>query len=390
MKAVKIKRIDHDSMGTGLLDGGATNPLRRGSPQELAESEVVLVELAHGTVELRQHPLTGCILTEKHVEPIVPLRGLIDLGYVIKWSSAGCEIRHSTRGTINCWLRSGCPVVSEPHALALISEIEAVERAKRGFPTMNVELLDEVSEWWSQRFPEVPKRVWRFMAGQNGTWNASELPWNRAQRRRHATAKALIIHLYSGADSKEWRDHWPDDVEVITVDVREGQNAHHAATWGYLWQLAGSGRVIGIIGGPPCRTTSRLLDQKPGPPRLRSREGLERFGFGHLTLSQQQKADGDTALLFKQVGLYMHAEESWKYGGWPKGTETVPNRVGFLLESPEDPKTYLLNDEGEHAASFWTWPEIMGFCEKYAPMGMQMVHFDQGCFGHQRKNPRHV
>ena len=221
-------------MGTGLLDGGATNPLRRGSPQELAESEVVLVELAHGTVELRQHPLTGCILTEKHVEPIVPLRGLIDLGYVIKWSSAGCEIRHPTRGTINCWLRSGCPVVSEPHALALISEIEAVERAKRGFPTMNVELLDEVSEWWSQRFPEVPKRVWRFMAGQNGTWNASELPWNRAQRRRHATAKALIIHLYSGADSKEWRDHWPDDVEVITVDVREGQNAHHAATWGYL------------------------------------------------------------------------------------------------------------------------------------------------------------
>ena len=387
MKAVKIKRIDHDSMGTGLLDGGATNPLRRGSPQELAESEVVLVELAHGTVELRQHPLTGCILTEKHVEPIVPLRGLIDLGYVIKWSSAGCEIRHPTRGTINCWLRSGCPVVSEPHALALISEIEAVERAKRGFPTMNVELLDEVSEWWSQRFPEVPKRVWRFMAGQNGTWNASELPWNRAQRRRHATAKALIIHLYSGADSKEWRDHWPDDVEVITVDVREGQNAHHAATWGYLWQLAGSGRVIGIIGGPPCRTTSRLLDQKPGPPRLRSREGLERFGFGHLTLSQQQKADGDTALLFKQVGLYMHAEESWKYGGWPKGTETVPNRVGFLLESPEDPKTYLLNDEGEHAASFWTWPEIMGFCEKYAPMGMQMVHFDQGCFGHQRKKP---
>ena len=117
MKAVKIKRIDHDSMGTGLLDGGATNPLRRGSPQELAESEVVLVELAHGTVELRQHPLTGCILTEKHVEPIVPLRGLIDLGYVIKWSSAGCEIRHPTRGTINCWLRSGCPVVSEPHAL---------------------------------------------------------------------------------------------------------------------------------------------------------------------------------------------------------------------------------------------------------------------------------
>ena len=63
-KAVKVKRVLPSQGPTGLLDGGATNALRRGSPKELAESDDVLVELAHGSVELKQHPLTGTILTE--------------------------------------------------------------------------------------------------------------------------------------------------------------------------------------------------------------------------------------------------------------------------------------------------------------------------------------
>ena len=56
-----------------------TNALRRGTPQELADADPVLVELAHGSVELSQHALTGTILIEHAVEPIVPLRGLVDL-----------------------------------------------------------------------------------------------------------------------------------------------------------------------------------------------------------------------------------------------------------------------------------------------------------------------
>ena len=131
VKPVKLKRVVMADGPTGLLDGGATNALRRGTPQELAESEGVVVELAHGTVELKQHPITGTILTDHMVEPIVPLRGLIDLGFTIKWNSTGCEIKHPSRGTINCWLRNGCPVVSEAHAIGLIHDIERMETAKR-------------------------------------------------------------------------------------------------------------------------------------------------------------------------------------------------------------------------------------------------------------------
>ena len=81
--------------------------------------------------ELKQRPLTGTILTEHAVEPIVPLRGLIELGFVIKWGAQGCEIKHPSRGTIQCWLCNGCPVVSEKHAVGLIHDVESMKLAKR-------------------------------------------------------------------------------------------------------------------------------------------------------------------------------------------------------------------------------------------------------------------
>ena len=266
-----------------------------------------MVELAHGSVELKQHPITGTILTDRVVEPIVPLRGLIDLGFTIRWSSQGCEIKHPSRGTINCWLRNGCPVVSETHALGLIHDIEGMERAKR-IPVGSCEGVNDkdVQEWWSSRFPDVPKRIWNFMRGQGEQACTHHLPWNRAQRRRYAQAKAIVIHLFAGEAAKEWSEDLPTGVEMLTVDIRDGQNIHDASVWAYVWELVGSGRVIAIVGGPPCRTVSRMLERQPGPRRLRSRDGPQRFGFHDLSPAQQQKTDSDTALFLKQLG-FVHA-----------------------------------------------------------------------------------
>ena len=385
-KAVKVKRVMPSDGPTGLLDGGATNALRRGTPQELEASETVLVELAHGSVELKQHPLTGTILAEKAVEPIVPLRGLIELGFVIKRSSNGCEIKHPTRGTINCWLRNGCPVVSESNALALIHDVESMEMAKRIPVGTHEPTPGNVEEWWSSRFPNVPKRIWKYISGQNMSLQGCHLPWNRAQRRRHSQAKALVIHLYAGESAKEWDHGWPPGLEVVTLDVLNGQNVHDPATWAYVWELAGSGKVIAIIGGPPCRSVSRMLEKQPGPPRLRGRDGDDRFGLPMLTEAQQQKTDGDTAMFLKQLGLYMHVEESWNPETWPH-MEHVKNRVKFFLESPQDPKTYLPDGAGDESASFWAWDETLAFLAKYENVGMSLLSFDQGAFGHVRKKP---
>ena len=65
----------------------------------------------------------------------------------------------------------------------------------------------------------------------------------------------------------------------------------------------------------------------------------------------------------------------------------IPNKVGFLLESPQDPKTYLSDGLGDESASFWAWDETRDFLERFAPQGMGLVQFDQGVFGHCRKKP---
>ena len=102
--------------------------------------KIVALKKLLGMLPLQRSHLVPKLLTtlgrklgmgEKRVEPIVPLRGLIDLGFVIKWSAHGCEIKHPSRGTIQCCLRRGCPVVSENHALGLIHDIESMELAKR-------------------------------------------------------------------------------------------------------------------------------------------------------------------------------------------------------------------------------------------------------------------
>ena len=148
----------------GLSDGGATHPLRKGSRQEIEEAEEVPVDLAHGRVWLRQHPVTGTILVEGHIEPIVPVRGLIELGYKLQWSRNGCVVVHPRRGKIASWLRDGCPVVAEEDALALIADIEEAERKKVEDLNQEENLDGDIMMWWQKRFPQVPTRVFRYMS----------------------------------------------------------------------------------------------------------------------------------------------------------------------------------------------------------------------------------
>ena len=82
----------------------------------------------------------------------------------------------------------------------------------------------------------------------------------------------------------------------------------------------------------------------------------------------------------------MHARESWNHASWPQ-MSSVCNRVGFLLESPQDPKTYLEDGQGDDSASFWAWPETLQFLQEHECCGMSLIHFDQGSFGHVRKKP---
>ena len=72
--------------------------------------------------------------------------------------------------------------------------------------------------------------------------------------------------------------------QSICVDTAMGSqfNIHHPGVWAYLWKLAEGGFIKAVIGGPPCRTTSRLRNRgPPGPRRLRGRDD-ERWHLDHL------------------------------------------------------------------------------------------------------------
>lgn len=373
LKVLNLKKTGPEKVATGLLDGGATNALRKGSPLELERAVEVTVELATGKATLFQDPTTGTLLTPEDVEPIVPLRGVVDLGYKICWDAAGCVIHHPTQGKLACWLRNGCPVVRENHAMKLIGEIEKHEAEKRSAQKLSVARVDpEVVAWWKTEFPEVPPQVVEYMVGQNDTKPLGfELPWNRGCRKRLETAKAIVIHLYAGK-SNYWKKGWPAGVEVLTIDIRENpqQDMNNPKVWSYVNWLVKNKPVLAIIGGPPCRSVSRLRNVRPGPRPLRDRQ-VFRFGLEGLTESERNLTNGDSALVLKQVALYKIAEKYKPSKEW---------KIGFLLESPEDPANYA----GEkNAPSFWTWEEL----KSLESFGMKVVSFDQGMLGHEQNKP---
>eukprot|EP00435_Cladocopium_sp_Y103_P040770 s3371_g11.t1 len=103
------------------------------------------------------------------------------------------------------------------------------------------------------------------------------------------------------------------------------------------------------------------------------RQGRGGFEVGawlkNLAEVEQELVDGDTSLMVKQVALWKKAEEV-RSG---RGLET-----GFLLETPQDPATYLPDPEGLQHPSFLEFPEL---CTLLEEDGMELISFDQGQLG---------
>ena len=351
-----------------LLDGGATHALRQARRNERDNLTAVEVELACGSTVLYKHAGTSAILTLEPVEPIIPLRMLVDAGFVVRWNAKGCSIEHPGHGKLHCWLRYGCPVMRRAEAMKLMDFLDAPEKAATG-------TMDE--ERWQRWFPSIPDEVLKLMGRVEGEAEvAARCPFNRRLRRKWETSKGVVVHLFAGRDAKEWRKEDWGGYEVVTVDIEEDvrQNLHDGALWGYLWSLAEKGLIKAVVGGPPCRTVSRLRHHQPGPPPLRGRD-VCRFGLPGLSEEDRKKVNGDTALFFKQMGLWLRAQEC---------SEEKRGPVGFLLESPMDPVEYDPRAVELDVPSFWNFQEVQDFCQENM---MDLVSFDQGAAGHPRRKP---
>ena len=129
LRALKLTRISRGSF-TGLIDSGATHPMRGRKPgEDVTKYQQVKVALANGKEELLRMTEKGIMVEENakihQVEPIVPFGMLIaKLECKVIWNKDEIEVNHPTRGVLAVRLVNGCPQVSRNLALQLIEDIE--------------------------------------------------------------------------------------------------------------------------------------------------------------------------------------------------------------------------------------------------------------------------
>ena len=253
-------------------------------------------------------------------------------------------------------------------ALATLREFEELEKG-------HYSITAEDAQWREENIPGVVGELLEFMKGQSWCPAGDDLPWNRRQRRMHQTSKGIIVHLFSGANVKRWRDSLPSGYTWLFLDPLLGSryDLHSPQAWGYLCWLAKQGRIKAVLGGPPCRTVSRLRNRgPPGPRKVRARGDL-RWGLDDLTPKEAQLVANDTTLVLKQIALWKLAKQ-----GQPPGRLT-----GFLLESPRDPASYSESEEDRENPSYFEWPQLQQLLEEDETM--RMINFDQGSTGHPRR-----
>lgn len=186
-------------------------------------------------------------------------------------------------------------------------------------------------------FKEVPEYILQRVVPEEAEWDddpGEQLPWNRRSRRRHQKAKRIILHLYSGPNEKYWVEKVGGvDTEVICLDtcLHPGYNVLSDKVMVYLIKL----KVVGVIGGPPCRTVSACRYNEQGTPEVETWEGprpvrSEKYPFGlpTNTVQETEMVTNDSVLFLRQMFLYGLAEELRPDEGRP---------TMFALEQPEDP-----------------------------------------------------
>ena len=150
--------------------------------------------------------------------------------------------------------------------------------------------------------------------------------------------------------------------------MNPGYNMLNDRVMSYLIKLALQGKVVAVIGGPPCRTVSACRYNEQGTPEAETWQGPR-----PVRLVTQ-----DSVLFLRQLFLYGLSEELRP----EESAETM-----LALEQPEDPARYRQDaDVKGYMSMFRTvfWKE---FAEKH---NVKMAHFDQGCMGHEKTKPTTV
>ena len=391
--AVSLRYVEPKGSPLALLDGGATNSLKTGTPEELREGKPVSVELATGRTTLTMSS-GGTLLTDKVVTPIVPLGKAISvLRCNLQWDENGCTFSHPQKGPLPVELKNGCPMVPQNIALDLINELESAAykrqirlkalsmlKDKEWHHRSLSELLsqakgDEEAEavalmmYAKQMFPHIPEELLEKIVPSKASLNQDEEGFqtsglNRRIRRRVSRSKRVLVHLFSGVQS--WKG--VDGDVVLEIERDKGRDLMNETLFIYLLGLILQGKVKGIVGGPPCTRFSRARSRSPGPRVISGREGHERFGLQGFSLQEYDQLERDNVLILRMMFLVQLAQE-------------VSDDSCFVaIEHPRDPMLMEGNFLKQKLPSLWCWPEMQN-------LNLLRAEVDQGRPGHSHVKP---
>ena len=381
---IVMNQMSKESLGMGLLDGGATHALRPGKNQaEWNQAEIVEVHLADGSsTRMRSKPGTLTLLAEKGTQVIVPMGAMTEVGYIVTWANGVCKVTYKGK-PVEVTMIAGCPMVEEGVALEMIEQMEQ-KKAELNWklamlkgqvePTKSLIYEEAMLKALKEFFVDVPDRLLaKLVVTQE--YDVMKLPWNRRRRRTIERAERIHLHLFSGTE-KKWADMEKSETVMICLDKANnpGQDLLNDDVYSYLIALAKSGAVVSVIGGPPCRTVSACRSRSPGPRPVRSEE--HPYGFADLTHSEREMVEGDSVLWLRMMMLYIVAEETARRRKLPA--------VAYVQEQPRDPGDYRVDIPKEKLVSVWRFRAWKAFAKRYE---MEMIHFDQGPLGHERRKP---
>lgn len=406
LKTMRLEKVtgyltDQEAQEWILLDSGATHSLRPAkSEAEWRDAISTVVTLAEGSTEkFRLKENSKILLVAPQDDPawILPMGGLTELGFTLKWSEGQCQLQDERGRRLDIMVKNGCPMVPRSVGEEMLSRLELYQRQQhRKMVVIKTFLADRnlidpqhldietaMTAKLRQVFPDLPDEVLMRIIPDLELFRSSKLgmylPWNRRKRRQIARAESIVLHIFSGPDHKFWEKKLSSPTTAVLCVDLEGDiraNLLDRHVFGYLLNLACTGRVKCIFGGPPCRSISALRYQDDNGPRVVRTEDHP-YGLPDLSLSEAEMVMDDVTLWFRFLALYIMAEEVRH--------ESEP-QTDLVLEQPEDPARYRSQADVERYEfmSVFRTREWAEFQWRY---GLKLLHFDQGTMGHPKRKP---
>ena len=391
LKKMKVLRLTRLSTGPaqGLLDSGATNPLRgRTAKDDMSKLEDVWVTLATGARVPMKITKSGVMVSEDEmVEPIVPL-GMVGgpLGYEVVFKNGGCQITHPRKGKVPVQMRNGCPQISKEAALRIIEEIETSGAEMR---KINKEEVDAEKRWieeFVEAHPVLPEPL-KTSLKETPSEDLRGLP-DCNRRRRKLLNEGFVVYLYAGEKEGYWlgravKEVGRDPRKLVEVDIlrdRDGEGHHDMmkkdGVYSTLLRAALDGKILGVITSPNCRSRCVLRHYPlPGGFPRPIRSWKEPWGKSDLTQDEKKVVREDDTLMWRSLMVYMVSFEMRKL---------LPGRSGNCevklgLEQPADPSHYM-----PEVVSFWKTEEWRRMKRHY---GLQEHTFNQSAWGGKAVKP---